>query len=176
MRVVLIGYRGTGKTTVGRMLADALGWPFVDVDPLIEQRTGLDIATIFARHGEAHFRDVESAVIVDLAATEPAVISTGGGAVLRPENVQHLRQGSLVVWLTASAETLHQRIAGDAATAQRRPNLTTLAGIDEVRHLLEVRDPCYRSAADLVLDTESLSLPQVTERILEHVRRRQQGE
>jgi shikimate kinase len=158
------------------MLADALGWPFVDVDPLIEQRAGLDIATIFARHGEPHFRDVESAVIADLATTDPAVISAGGGAVLRPENVQHLRQGSLVVWLTASAETLHQRITGDATTAQRRPNLTTLAGIDEVRHLLEVRAPCYRSAADLTLDTETLSRARVTEQILEHVRRHQQGE
>jgi len=176
MRVVLVGYRGTGKTTVGRMVAQALGWPFVDVDPLIEQRGGLDIAAIFARHGEAHFRDLESAVIADLADTDPAVISAGGGAVLRPQNVHHLRRGSLVVWLTASAETLHKRITTDATTTARRPNLTALTGIDEVRHLLKAREPCYRSAADLMLDTEVFSPGQVAERILEHVRRKQRGE
>jgi shikimate kinase len=169
MRVVLVGYRGTGKTTAGRLVAQALGWPFLDIDPLIEQRAGLDIAAIFARHGEAHFRDLESAVIADLAGTDPAVISAGGGAVLRPQNVQHLRHGSLVVWLTASAETLHERIAADAATAARRPNLTALAGLDEVRHLLEAREPCYRSAADVVLDTETFSPAQVAEQILKHV-------
>jgi shikimate kinase len=176
MRVVLVGYRGTGKTTVGRMVAQALGWPFVDIDPLVEQRAGLDIAAIFARYGEAHFRDLESTVIADLADTDPVVISAGGGAVLRPENVQHLRCGSLVVWLTASAETLHKRIAGDVTTAQRRPNLTVLTGIDEIRHLLQVREPCYRSAADVALNTETFSPGQVAERILEHVRRNQRDE
>jgi shikimate kinase len=176
MRVVLVGYRGTGKTTVGRIVAQALDWPFVDIDPLIEQRAGLGIADIFARHGETHFRDLESEVIADLTGTDPAVISAGGGAVLRPENVRHLRRGGLVVWLTARAETLHKRITTDATTASRRPNLTPLTGIDEVRHLLEAREPCYRSAADVALDTETLSPAQVAEQILKHVGRKQRGE
>lgn len=175
MRIVLIGYRGTGKTTVGRLLADALTWPFIDTDPLIEQRAGLDIATIFARHGEPYFRDLESAVIADLDSAGPAVISVGGGAVLRPENVQHLRSGSLVVWLTAPAETLYRRITGDATTTQRRPNLTGLVGLEEVRHLLAVREASYRSAADLAVDTEALSPIQVAERILAHLRAMPQG-
>lgn len=176
MRVVLVGYRGTGKTTVGRIVAEILGWPFIDTDPLIEQRAALPIAEIFARFGEPHFRDLESAVIADLAGADPSVISAGGGAVLRPTNVQRLQAGSLVVWLTGRAETLQQRIGSDATTAARRPNLTALAGLDEIRHLLEVREPCYRSAAHLVLDTENQRPRQIAERIVEHVRRQEQSD
>ena len=173
MRVVLVGYRGTGKTTVGRIVASTLGWPFIDTDPLIEQRANLPISQIFARFGEPHFRDLESAVIADLADKDPAVISAGGGAVLRPANVQHLRQNSLVVWLTGQAETLHRRIGGDATTASRRPNLTELAGLDEIRLLLAVREPCYRSAAHLVLETEEQSPLQIGAKIVEHIRRQE---
>lgn len=170
MRVVLVGYRGTGKTTVGRIVAESLGWPFLDTDPLIEQRANLPVREIFARFGEAHFRALESAVIADLASTDPAVISVGGGAVLRPENVERLRSNGLVVWLTASAEALHGRIAGDATTASRRPNLTSLTGLDEIRHLLASREACYRSAAGLILDTEAYSPAQVAEQIVLKVR------
>ncbi len=170
MRLVLIGYRGTGKSTVARLLADTLGWPLVDTDPLIEQRAGLEIAEIFARFGEPHFRDLESAVIADLDARDPAVISVGGGAVLRPANVEHLRRGSLVVWLTAPAETLLARIGGDPTTVARRPNLTSLPGIEEIRHLLAVREPLYRRAADLRFDTAALAPQQVAEQVLEHLR------
>jgi shikimate kinase len=169
MRVVLVGYRGTGKTTVGQIVAAALGWPFIDTDPLIEQRADLPIAVIFARLGEPYFRDLESAVIADLAGTDPAVISAGGGAVLRPGNVQRLRENSLVVWLTGRAETLHRRIGGDPTTASRRPDLTTLTGLEEIRYLLAIREPYYRSAAHLVLDTEAATPQEVAERIVRHI-------
>jgi shikimate kinase len=170
MRVVLVGYRGTGKTTVGRLLAEALKWPFIDTDPLIELRAHTSIAEMFARFGEPFFRDLESAVIADLAETDPAVIAVGGGAVLRPQNLPYLRANSLVVWLTASVETIYRRMAGDATTASRRPSLTGLAGLQEIRHLLEVREPYYHTAAHLVLDTETDTPPQVAERILQQVR------
>ncbi len=91
MRVVLTGYRGTGKTTVGRLVADRLGWPFIDTDPLIEQLAGMPIAQIFQSRGEEYFRDLESQVIADLDKSPQAVISAGGGAILREQNVRHLR-------------------------------------------------------------------------------------
>jgi shikimate kinase len=169
MRVVLVGYRGTGKSTVGQILARSLGWPFVDTDLQIEQRAGLAISEIFRRFDEPHFRDLEAAVIADLADTDPAVISAGGGAVLRPQNVEHLRNRSLVVWLTAPAETLHRRIIGDAASPARRPSLTGLPGLDEIRHLLDTREPCYRAAAHLALDTQDLSAEQIAQRIVEYL-------
>jgi len=174
MRLVLIGYRGTGKTTVGRLLAESLGWPFIDTDPLIEQRAGLPIREIFARFGEDHFRDLESGVIADLDGQDPAVISAGGGAILRDENVAHLRKDSLVVWLTASAETLHQRIAGDATTAARRPNLTNLIGLDEIRPLLAVREPLYRRAADIEISAEFRTPGRIADEILCELQHRKQ--
>jgi shikimate kinase len=170
MRVVLVGYRGTGKTTVGQILAEALKWPFIDTDPLIELRAHLSISDIFARLGEPAFRDLESAVIADLAETDPAVIAVGGGAVLRPQNLPCLRANSLVVWLTASPETLYKRMAGDATTASRRPSLTGLAGLEEIRRLLDVREPYYHSAAHMALDTETYTPREVAERILQRVR------
>ncbi len=175
MRIVLVGYRGTGKTTVGRILAEALKWPFIDTDPLIELRARLSIADIFARLGEPAFRDLEAAVIADLDEIDPAVIAVGGGAVLRPRNLPHLRQNSLVVWLTASPETLYKRITADATTPSRRPSLTGLAGLEEIRHLLEVREPYYHSAAHLVVDTETNTQRQVAEHILQRVRETEGG-
>lgn len=173
MRIVLTGYRGTGKTTVGKLLAQRLSWPFIDTDPLIEQRAGLAIAEIFSRFGEPHFRDLESQIIADLDETANAVISAGGGAILREQNVRHLRAGSLVVWLTAAPESLHQRICQDATTAQRRPHLTALASLDEIRHLLAVREPLYRAAADIQIDTETRSTQEIAAAILAELRRRQ---
>jgi len=167
MRIVLIGYRGTGKTTVGELLARDLGRPFIDLDPLIEQQAGMSIADIFRRFGEEHFRGLESRVIAGLDPQAEDVISAGGGAILREQNVRLLRGNSLVVWLTASAETLHARIGGDATTAQRRPDLTALSGLAEIRHLLAVREPLYRGACDLEIDTDALSVRQIAERIVE---------
>ena len=171
MRIVLIGYRGTGKTTVGQVLADLLGWPLIDTDVLVEQRAGGSIREIFARVGEDGFRDLEAAVIADLRPRDAVVISAGGGAILREANRLALRHNSLVAWLTAPAETLHQRIAADATTAARRPDLTTLTGLSEIRHLLEVREPLYRATADMTVDTGTASPDETAQLILAHYRR-----
>lgn len=172
MRIVLTGYRGTGKSTVGQLLARQLGWPFVDTDPLIEQQAGMVIAEIFRRFGETHFRDLESRVIAGLDSAADAVISAGGGAILREENVRCLKANSLVVWLTAAPETLHGRISGDATTTDRRPELTNLSGLEEIRHLLAKREPLYRRACDVQVDTEGRSAEQIAAVILEEMARR----
>src|SRR5689334_13911147 len=111
MNIVLIGYRGSGKSAVGQALAAHLGWPLIDTDTLIEQRAGTSIREIFAQRGEKAFRDIESQVIADLAPLDTHVISAGGGAVLRPSNVQALRPKGKFVWLTAPPEILCSRIA-----------------------------------------------------------------
>src|SRR5262245_20065648 len=124
MNLSLIGYRGTGKTTVARLLALQLGWEWVDADVEIQLRAGKSIATIFADDGETAFRDLESLVTVALAGRNRIVIATGGGVVLREENRRRLRLSGKVVWLMAAPQTIMARMAQDSSTGERRPALT----------------------------------------------------
>lgn len=158
MNLYLIGYRGSGKTTVAAELARLLGWKWLDADEEIEQRAGKTIKEIFASSGEQSFRDLEAAVIADLAELSDRVIALGGGAVLREESRMAIRASGKVVWLQASAGVLYRRISGDASTAERRPNLTAAGGLAEVERLLAIRAPLYAACADLTLDAEA-SLP-----------------
>ncbi len=146
MNITLIGYRATGKTTLARLLAERLRWAWIDADVEIERRAGKAIARIFAEDGE------------------PAA---GGGAPLRPDNRQAIRAAGKVVWLTARPETIHARMSGDATTASRRPSLTDRDALAEIVHLLARREPIYREAADLVVDTEGKTPEQVAAEILE---------
>lgn len=146
-RIFLIGYRGSGKTTVGRALADGLGWAFVDADVLLEARAGKSIARIFADDGEPAFRDLESQTLAELAAQQQHVIATGGGIVLRPQNRELLKTG-FVAWLQISPELAWQRMQEDATTRDRRPNLTATGGLREVETVMTVREPLYRATAD----------------------------
>lgn len=167
MNVVLTGYRGTGKSTVGRLVAAQLGLRFVDADEELERRAGRTIAEIFAGGGESEFRDLEASVVADLLAEDGLVVALGGGAVLRPENRQQLRAShNRVVWLKAEAATLHQRIDADASTSQRRPNLTVGGGLEEVERLLSLREPLYHECAEFAVDTESKPPEQVAAEIV----------
>ena len=152
--IVLIGYRGSGKTTVGRLLAERLGWAFVDTDDLIESQADSAIADIFATEGEAGFRARERDIITRVTQHSEQVIAVGGGAVSDPENVERLKAAGTVIWLTASPRGLWQRIKQDRHSAATRPDLTPTGGLDEVRALLAHRQVAYRTAADLDIDTE----------------------
>jgi shikimate kinase len=156
-RIVLIGYRGTGKTTVGRLLARELGWGFADCDDVVEAAAGKSIAQLFADEGEAGFRDREAAALTDLCGRERLVIATGGGAVLRPVNRDLLKSAGFVAWLTAPPETIWARLRADSTTSQRRPNLTPTGGVDEVRALVAAREPLYRAVAHFTADTDGPS-------------------
>ena len=156
-RIVLIGYRGTGKTTVGRLLARELGWDFADCDDAVEAAAGKSIAELFADEGETGFREREAAALIDLCGREPLVIATGGGAILRPVNRGLLKSAGFVAWLAASPETIWSRLRADSATSQRRPNLTPLGGVDEVRALVAAREPLYRAIAHFTVDTDGPS-------------------
>jgi shikimate kinase len=161
----LIGYRGSGKTTVGRILADRLRWAFVDADGVLEERHRRTIREIFATEGEAGFREMESAVLADLCTRTNAVIATGGGVVLREANRQLLKQHGIVAWLTADPATLSARIKADPATAERRPLLAG-GGLAEIEHLLAVREPLYQVCADVVVPVGALSPEQAADAIL----------
>jgi shikimate kinase len=165
-RILLIGYRGTGKTTVGQLLAAALGWEFVDADERIEAAAGRSIADIFAAEGEPGFRDREAAVLTELCAGDRRVIATGGGVVLRPANRELLRRSGFVAWLTGSPDALWRRTQADPTTAARRPNLTAAGGVEEVVNLLAVREPFYREVASAAFDTDTRSPEQVAADIL----------
>jgi shikimate kinase len=166
MNVALIGYRGTGKSTVARRLALDLGWDWIDADVEIELRAGKSIATIFAEEGEPRFRDLESDALADLVTRERTVIAAGGGAVLRAENRRHLARCRHVVWLRASPETILRRVAADSTTAGRRPQLTTAGGEVEVLRLLEVREPLYHECAQLEVDTEQKTPAEIAGEII----------
>ncbi len=166
MNLVLIGYRGTGKSTVARLLGERLGWPALDSDDEIEARAGMSIARIFEEEGEQGFRDRETQVLADLAARDRCVLSVGGGAVLRPENRRALAAIGKIVWLQATPETLWRRIAADGATAARRPNLTAQGGITEITATLNERTPIYRQCAHLEVDTQGMTPDEVADAIL----------
>jgi shikimate kinase len=168
----LIGYRGTGKTTVARQLALALGWDWVDADVEIEFRAGKSIAAIFADEGEAAFRDLEAAVLADLLGRPSVIVAAGGGAVLREANRQALAEKARAVWLRASVETILERVSNDATTAGRRPNLTTAGGAAEVIELLQQREPLYRQCANLEVDTENKSPVEIAGEIIDRLQLR----
>lgn len=169
MNLALIGYRGTGKTTIAQLLAQQLGWQWVDLDERIEQAAGRSIAEIFAQHGEPEFRRIESEVLAAHAGLDLAILATGGGIVLAPANREQLARMSAVVWLTASPTTLWQRIHGDTTTGSRRPNLTAQGGLAEIEHLLQVRTPLYRECATLEVDTEGRSPGDVAAEIVQRL-------
>jgi shikimate kinase len=159
MSIVLVGYRGSGKTSVGRRLADRMWWKFADSDEKIVERAGKSIKDIFEQDGEPHFRQIEADVVRELCILPDYVISLGGGAVLREENRQIMRQGdNKVVYLRCEPDVLYQRIHADPETAANRPNLTAAGGVDEVKTLLAVREPLYRQVATAELDVTNLSV------------------
>jgi len=152
--IALIGYRGTGKTTVAQEIARRLGWDWIDADVEVEGRAGKSIASIFADDGEPAFRDHEAKVVHEMCGRRRAVLALGGGAVLRQSNREAIKRCGAVVWLKASTETIADRIAGDPATSARRPNLTNAPRRTEIERLLAERTPNYRACATLEVDTE----------------------
>ncbi len=148
--IFLIGPMGTGKTTIGRQLAAALGMEFEDSDAEIRRRTGVDIPLIFELEGEAGFRKRERKVIEQLTARDDLVLATGGGVVLDPENRRDLTGRGLVIYLHCSPEQQYQRTARD----RNRPLLQNADPRVRLRELMEQRDPLYRQTADLIVSTE----------------------
>jgi shikimate kinase len=166
--IVLTGFMGTGKTAVGKVLSQKLGFVLVDADAEIEKEQKTTITDIFNRLGEAAFRDMESAMIKRLSVLKRAVLSTGGGAVLRAENMDALRGNWIVVCLAATPETILRRIG----KSKNRPLLQVADPLQKIRELYDFRRPYYEKA-DIIINTDGMGPLQVAEEIIKAVSSKQ---
>ena len=163
MNVVLIGYRGTGKSTVGNIVAARLGRSLVSTDAEIMKLVGQSIPEIVETNGWEYFRDLEGKVCQELAGRTGLVVDAGGGAILRPQNVEVLKETGRLFWLTASVGTITKRIGQDS----QRPSLTGVKSfLDEIQDVLRERTPKYQAAADYIIETDGRSVEQVANEIL----------
>ncbi|MDY6986791.1 MAG: shikimate kinase [Thermodesulfobacteriota bacterium] len=173
VNLVLIGYRATGKTVVGRALSERLGRPFFDADAYIEKKAGRTIKEMVAAEGWPFFRAREKEAIRQLSAMEDCVIAPGGGAVMDRDNVALLRNKGWFVLLKADMDTMIQRIQGDKKSSEQRPDLLGGDIYEETQTMLKARMPVYEEVSDISVDTSHLSIDEVVERILEHFQREQ---
>jgi shikimate kinase len=164
--IALIGMMGAGKSTVGKLLSRACDLEFVDADRELEHRSGVAIATIFELEGEDGFRKREAALIDELTQRPGIVLATGGGAVLRDDNRQHLRERTLVIYLQASADEIERRTAHDRS----RPLLQTDDPGARIRELLKQREPLYAETAHLAFPSSTSNPRKLVKRMLEHPR------
>ncbi|MDR2169662.1 MAG: shikimate kinase [Planctomycetaceae bacterium] len=166
-KIILIGYRGTGKTTVAEILGGRWSMPVVDSDKEIEREAKITIAEIFARHGEVGFRDIEESVISRLLDSgEPFILASGGGAILREKTRDKFRVSGKVIWLQADPETVLKRIQNDAKSRTTRPNLTSLPPLDEIVELIEKRKNLYEQTAHIKIKTDNITPTQIAEIII----------
>jgi shikimate kinase len=165
--IALIGFMGAGKTAIGKVLAERLGKKLVEVDSLIVSQTGKSIPQIFQEDGEITFREIEIKVIKEIASGKNQVIDCGGGVVLNRINVDRLKKEAVIVWLKASPEAVFQRVA---KSQEGRPLLQGKNNIQEVRALLDYRQPFYERAADLDVDTSGLPIFQVVKKIIDELK------
>ena len=162
--LILTGYRGCGKSAVGKLLSVSLSRKLIDLDMAIESSTDKSIAEIFSEVGQEGFRDLESTQIASLVSLkESAIISLGGGAILRSENRKCIRNLGKTVWLQATPETILDRISNDSTTQSRRPKLSKLGDMEEIRSILDMRIPWYNEVADLAVSTDGVSMERVAE-------------
>ena len=159
--LVLIGFMGSGKSSVGREIARRCGLRFLDTDSVIRPRYGKSIADIFSLHGEQAFRDSEHEILFRLRGAQRLVVATGGGIVLQPRNRLILRSLGPVVWLTADEEVIWERVSRN----QNRPLLHTADPRSTIRGLMEIRYPLYREVADITIETSQLTHQEVASRI-----------
>lgn len=163
MNLVLIGYRGTGKSVVGRIVARLLRMDYVGMDARIVERAGISIPEIVERHGWTGFRDLESELATELAGRDNLVIDTGGGVIERSENSIALKANGCVIWLTAAVQTIVTRIQDDT---QRPALVEGKTFTEEVAEVLAAREPKYRNASHHQIATDDLSPEQVADKII----------
>lgn len=163
--IILVGFMGTGKTAVSKQLAKKLDWQQIDIDDLIEETANKKISDIFAENGEQYFRDLETEALRRIISLKNHIVSTGGGAVLREENMKIMKQAGVVICLSAEPEIIYDRVK----TASHRPLLQTEDPLQKIKDLLEFRAPFYEKA-DYMIDTSYLSVDQVVKKILKYIK------
>ena len=165
MNIVLIGYRGSGKSTVGRRLASLMERRFVDTDDLVESKEG-QISEIVKAHGWDYFRTIEKRIVEEISKEDNLVIALGGGAVLDPVNITNLEKNGFIIWLRADPEVLRKRMNQDPRTIASRPTLTGKGTIEELEEMISIRESFYESASEIQVDTSTLHAEAVVEHIL----------
>jgi shikimate kinase len=165
--LALIGFRATGKSTIGRALAQKLGWTFTDMDALLVESFGRDINAWVRLHGWESFREAEAKLLMTLSGRKEIVLSTGGGVILRSSNREALKRNFDVVWLQASPEAIYSRLKEDPNTTGSRPALTDLPLREEIERTILERQPLYHETADYVLDTDFSAPIELTDSIYE---------
>jgi shikimate kinase len=162
--IALIGYMGTGKTVVGQLLAEKLGMKFIELDWLIEQEAGRSIPDIFREDGEIAFRELEIEATKKIAGEKQCVIACGGGIVLNKINIDRLKEGANIVYLTASPKTILKRVSGQTG---QRPLLDIDDQLKTINEMLKFRKPFYGRAAEIIINTSRLDINAVAEQIIE---------
>lgn len=165
MNIVLIGMRGSGKTTVAKLLAKKLKKPYIEMDDLVMQKADMSTADIVKNYGWEYFRDIESKITKEIAKKDNIIISCGGGVIVRAENVKALKKNGKLFWLQTGVSTLVKRIGND----QNRPSFTGKPQREDMEETLKVRYDLYKNAADMTIDAENLTKEQVTERIMQNI-------
>lgn len=163
--IMLIGFMGTGKSTVASCLCREYGMEIVEMDELIAKRAGMSISDIFAQYGEEYFRDLETNLVLELQSQSNQVVSCGGGVVLRERNVEEMKKGGSIVLLTAEPETILERVKDD----DNRPLLRGNKNVAFISDMMEKRRPKYEAAADVVIHTDGKEVQEICREIMEKV-------
>ena len=170
--IVLVGYRCTGKTEVGKEVARALCFQFIDTDEWVEKDMDMSISQIVSKYGWEKFRDIERKIVARVSKQQGAVISCGGGAVMDDSNVENLKRNGVVVWLGARPEVIFERMNSDSKTDSQRPSLTGKEdGLSEVKEMLSERARKYEAASDYRVDTSDIALDEVVSEVLRIIKR-----
>lgn len=164
--VFLIGFMGSGKSTIASYLAENYGMEIIDMDQLIVEREGMAIPDIFAQKGELYFRDVETSLLIEIQGEQNKVVSCGGGVVLREKNIQAMKKSGQVVLLNAKPETILERVKDD----DNRPLLWGNKNVQFIHDMMEKRQPKYEAAADLVIHTDGKSADEICKEIISKVK------
>lgn len=160
--IFLIGFMGAGKSTIAGGLKSKLGWERVEMDEMIVQKQGMAITEIFAKYGEAYFRDLESSTLIELQKRSQTIVSCGGGVVVREENIGHMKKSGRIVLLTASPETIYERVKNST----ERPILNNNMNVEFISQLMEKRRELYKNAADITIATDGKNVDQICDEII----------
>jgi len=169
MNIYLTGYRCTGKTSIAALLAEHLNRDAVDSDDMLVEDAGSPVSEIVALNGWDVFREMEKATMERISRMDGVVVSTGGGAILNNDNVTCMKKTGVVIWLKATPETIHNRMAGDGKTEAQRPSLTKKGLYDEIEDVLRQRAPLYEQAMDFAVDTDNRDITEIRDIIIKEL-------
>jgi shikimate kinase len=169
MNLFLIGYRCSGKTTIGKSIATAMGWSFVDSDIRVIKACGKSIQEIIDTDGWNAFRRMERSTIKQICTKDRQVVATGGGVVLNADNIKAMKTSGMLIWLDASAGIIRKRMLADKNSGRFRPALTERGRIGEIEGVLLQRKPYYESASDFFVQTDDLTPAEITRKIIERI-------